>query len=136
MVFDLVCVRSVLLAIEETIHFDDGDMIDYVSLNDLRSLKRLQEFDRSQVLYTCDKLHEAGYIELDWYTADDARHNIEVGSLTFRGHEFLENIREKSVWSKVKSVADDVGAKSLGMVSKIATSVLTQIIQHHLGITS
>jgi hypothetical protein len=50
--------------------------------------------------------------------------------LTFNGHEFLETIREKSVWDKVKNVAKEKGVGlTIESITKIASAVVASILK-------
>ena len=58
----------------------------------------------------------------------------EVVDLTPKGHEFLANIREDTIWNNVKTVSSKVGSKSLNAISQIASAVVTEIIKSQLGL--
>ena len=74
--------------------------------------------------YTIDryeqKLKEAGYINAALQFA--AGHFIDgaVSSITYSGHEYLDNIREPEVWRKVKAMLKNAGAITLPLISQAA----------------
>lgn len=60
---------------------------------------------------------------------------IWITDLTPEGHEFLANIRKDSVWQSTKDIAAKVGSTSLGSLTQIACSVVTELIKSHFGLT-
>ena len=57
-----------------------------------------------------------------------------VTGLTYKGHEFLENIRDYKIWTDIKSVAAKIGAKSRDAVFQIASNVVASLIKGHFGL--
>lgn len=48
-----------------------------------------------------------------------------VKDITPRGHDFLENIRDESVWDETKCKAKKVGSFAIDILSQIAVSVIS-----------
>ncbi|MEI3626493.1 DUF2513 domain-containing protein, partial [Lactococcus lactis] len=84
------------------------------------------KFSKEEIEYTIIRLEEAGFIiaTIDWVNARPFY--VSVGSLTWKGHEFLDNVRDSKVWSETKEVASKVGSVSLSMLATIASSVITK----------
>lgn len=61
-----------------------------------------------------------------------------VGRSTFRmtskGHDFLDAIRDDTIWTKVKSGAAKTGAGSLDFMFGLAKEYVKQSVQEKLGI--
>ena len=82
-------------------------------------------------IYHLKMLSDVGFIEgiafkhlLDGWIAAPSRPR-----LTWHGHEFLDTIREKSVWDKVKSVAKEKGVGlTFDSITKIASTVVTALL--------
>lgn len=95
---DMDLARSILLKIEE----------EYVStaLEDLS----IEGYDMESVAYHCKLLNEAGFVSsYKGFYADDELWMFSVGPLTWEGHEFLDRIRDDSIWSKTKEAIRNNG---------------------------
>ena len=109
-------VRSILLAIEEN------------PTPSVEGYLAIPEVEPGPVTYHLHLLKEAGYI--DAYAALDA--NTEYGflmqdaSLTWRGHEFLDDIRDAEIWKKTKAGAAKAGSWSVGLLGELARGYLRQ----------
>ena len=116
------CVRDVLLAVEKTETIDEN-----LSLTPLKVVKlfdELPEYKDNEILYTVEKLKEADYINAAISFA--AGHYIDgfISSITYSGHEYLDNIRDPKVWRKVKNVLDKAGAITLPLISQAAQMLI------------
>lgn len=121
------CVRSVLLAIEDT-EFEDSITIDYLK-------NKLNDFSEEEIIYTCLKLHEANYIEA--ITVPRLKSHLpginRILQITWDGHQFLDTIRDNEVWSTTKTVLSKVSSASLTFASSVASQVLTNMISKSMG---
>ena len=116
------CVRDVLLAVEKAETIDEN-----LSLTPLKVVKlfdELPEYKDNEILYTVEKLKEADYINAAISFA--AGHYIDgfISSITYSGHEYLDNIRDPKVWRKVKNVLDKAGAITLPLISQAAQMLI------------
>lgn len=109
------CVRETMLYIEENQEYDKP-----LEMSAMKS-----DFSYKDICYTCEKLAEAGYINID----KDLLGNISVLSITYNGHQFLDNIRDNKVWSTTKSVLSKFESVSIDIISKTAANVITSMIQ-------
>ena len=112
-------VREVLLYLED--HLELNDELDSTKII-------IPEVTADEVAYTLLRLSEADFIKI--ITDEDLSGNLDifVKSLTWKGHEFLDNIRSNNTWDKVKKVAAEVGADSLSTLQKIAINVISASI--------
>ena len=65
----------------------------------------------------------------------DAGEIIMISDLTPAGHKFLANSRQDTIWNNTKEIATKVGSKSLDALIQISSSVITELIKAHFGIT-
>jgi len=111
-------VRELLLKIEES----DGEL----GSEDLR----VPDFDKNQQDYHINLMIEAGLIDgidassMSGFAVLDLR-------LTWDGHDFLDSIRDDTVWAKTKSRLADVGGSA---AFEIVKAVATQVIVDALGL--
>lgn len=116
---DMELCRKILFAIEEQ----------YVDTA-LHNLK-IPEYTMEQVAYHCKILKEAGLITN--YKALFASNHIVgfgVGSLTWEGHDFLDRIREDTIWNKTKGLIKNKALPmTLDVVKEIATAVISETLK-------
>lgn len=112
------CVRSVLLTVEKSKTIDEELNLNPLAVETI--FEQLPKYEDSEILYTIEKLKEAGYINAALHFA--AGHFIDgtVSSITYSGHEYLDNIREPEVWRKVKAMLKNAGAITLPLISQAA----------------
>ena len=112
------CVRSVLLTVEKSKTIDEELNLNPLAVETI--FEQLPKYEDSEILYTIEKLKEAGYINAALHFA--AGHFIDgtVSSITYSGHEYLDNIRESEVWRKVKTMLKNAGAITLPLISQAA----------------
>lgn len=46
-----------------------------------------------------------------------------IEDVTFRGYQFIESVREPSIWNKTKTIAAKVGNHTLSFIESIAYDV-------------
>ena len=116
------CVRDVLLAVEKSKTIDEELNLNPLAVETI--FEQLPKYEDSEILYTIEKLKEAGYINAALHFA--AGHFIDgtVSSITYSGHEYLDNIREPEVWRKVKAMLKNAGATTLPLISQAAQMLI------------
>lgn len=98
-----------------------------------------QDYSESDIIYSVKKLDEAGYITANFSSdviyADDVLNcdYCSISSITYNGHEFLENIRESENWKKTKSAGKAAGSFALSIVGEIAKNVALGAAQTFLA---
>ena len=91
---DYELIRRILLEIENKEDF-----------NRLKSLE-IEGYDQENVVYHSDLLKQAGLINATIYYGDGW---VMVDSLTWEGHEFLDQVRNEKVWKKTIAFIKDKG---------------------------
>lgn len=116
------CVRSVLLTVEKSKTIDEELNLNPLTVETI--FEQLPKYEDNEILYTIEKLKEAGYISAALQFA--AGHFIDgaVSSTTYSGHEYLDNIREPDVWRKVKAMLKNAGATTLPLISQAAQMLI------------
>lgn len=121
------CVRDILLALEE---HDSYQAFLELGPETVSSFSCLADYPLEEILYHIKKCDEAGFLTGVQYFPD----SVVVRGLHYRGHEFLNNIRENKVWSGVKSVAGKIGTNSLQGLTQIAAATITSLIKAQFGL--
>lgn len=119
------CVRDLLLYLEENLTLNDHLSVENISLKDYSS---------EELLYTADKLYEAGYINCSRKIYDNIDLVILVSSITYDGHQFLDNIRDEKVFAKTKSILSTLKSVSIEIISETAAKVITNMINQQLNL--
>jgi hypothetical protein len=117
-----------LLAIESEPFGND------IHKHSLKEIPMLQPYELEEIIYAAQRLSEAKYINAEFQYAADEIHTFYITSLTWDGHQFLDNISDDDVWNKAKSIASKFSSVSISALSNIASNVISQIIKNQLGI--
>lgn len=116
---DMDLVREILLEIEKQ----------YISTA-IYNLK-IEGYNMETVAYHCKILHEAGLI-FDYgakYTGDGIYY-FAVGALTWEGHDYLDKIRDNSIWKKTKDVITEQGLPLvIDTIKTVSTALLQQLLK-------
>ena len=120
------CIRDLLLYLEENLSYQN-----FVTINNIS----LKDFSNSDLVYTADKLIEAGYLDcIKSRSMDEECPTIIAKSITYAGHQFLDNIRDDKVFAKTKSVLSGLKSVSVEIISETASKVITNMINQQLGL--
>lgn len=111
---DWELIRRIMFRAEETPNrsLDSSDLVD-------------AEHDERSVADHVQQLKDAGLVEASVLrSAQDGPVAAQVDRLTWHGHEFLEAIRNDTVWSKTKdAMRKRGGAVTLDIVQSVATAI-------------
>ena len=111
------CVRDLLLYFEKNLSYENEIQANCITL---------KKYTKDDILYTCDKLLEAGLINAIKQKAICSNYPIIIiNSLTYNGHQFLDNVRSPEIWRETKSRLKSLGSVSIDMISQVAASVIT-----------
>ena len=116
---DMDLCRKILFAIEE-------QYVD-TALHNLQ----IPEYTMEQVAYHCKILKEAGLIT-NYKALFASNHIVDfgVGSLTWEGHDFLDKIREDTIWNKTKGLIKNKALPmTLDVVKEIASAVISEMMK-------
>ena len=120
---DMELVRTILFAIED--QFISGCICNL----------EIDGYDQNTVGYHCQLMFENGLIDAfkaDGYD-DEPMAVFFVGNLTWEGYDFLEKIRQDTIWNKIKSCITQKGLPFVfEVVKEISTSVLNDSLQNLL----
>lgn len=112
------CVRKTLLYLEKNLTLDN-----IISTTEIE----IEPFSKEDIAYTVKMLNDAGFIKANFCGYDNQQIYI-ISSLTWDGHQFLDNIRDNKVWTKTKSILSKFKSTSLEIASKVASQVIIDLI--------
>lgn len=88
---------------------------------------QIDGYDIETIAYHCKILHEAGLISAyKAQYADNRLYSFGVGSLTWEGNDYLDKVRDNSVWRKTKDVITKKGLPLIfDTIKTISTAIVT-----------
>ncbi len=116
------CVRDLLLYIEENLRYDDE-----LEINKLQ----LKTYSLEELLYTTEKLVQADYLTYYPIEVDDNYSILLVDSITYKGHQFIDTVRDNQVWDKTKKVLAFLKSVSIEITSETASKVINHLIDRN-----
>ena len=122
MKLDKDLVREILLAVEAS----KEDSLGWIQVD-------LEGREALEISYHVMLLHEAGLIVGQDLSTDDGLEWLPK-RLTYKGHEFLDTVRDGEVWELTKTGAEKVGSASLGLMLELGKAYGKQVLKDRLGI--
>ena len=119
---DMDLIRDILIRIEDDPQMDGTREFYFPTAQDMGFPDRSSE----EVAYNFSLLVEEGFVN----GAASAFLPIIVRSLTWRGHEFLDNIKDAGIWKKTKERLKGLPNVALTVVGAIAEAE----VKKHLGL--
>lgn len=115
------CVRELMLDIEKYILADTT-----WGQDKLRTLPAWKTYGEDETLYCLARLIEADYVNANIRRGSGKIFDYYISSLTWTGHEYLDNIRDDGVWKSVKEKTKMLSGVSLQIMGGVALSVIKQ----------
>ena len=88
--------------------------------------------------YNALMLVEAGFVTGRESSSFGGTPTAVIGRMTWKGHEFLDAVRNEDIWSKTKSIAGKAGVASLeavlGIAKDVGADAIKRVIGQHLGL--
>lgn len=116
------CVRNLLLTIEG-LGYNEA-----LTLEKCAKMPLLANYEDVDIVYTAERLQEAGFIDATIRRLSGNNVLFRINSLTWAGHQFLDNIRDETVWRETKQVASKVASASLNVLSDIAAGLIRKTL--------
>lgn len=124
MKLDKDLVREILLAIEASDHSPEES----ITLS-------LENRTPQEVSYHVMLLNEAGFlIGQDASFMEDIFPVWQAKRLTYRGHEFLDTVRDGEVWRRTKAGAEKAGVAGIGVLLELGKAYGKEVLKEKLGI--
>ena len=123
------CMRDILFYLEE--HLSISEELEFEEIS-MYALAQHLDYPIQELANTLVILTEAGYIISIRNDNDDRIADLDVYRITYDGYQFIETIRPEPVWAKVKSTGKQIGSFSIDVITRVATTVLTSMINGYL----
>ncbi|MHB1871977.1 MAG: DUF2513 domain-containing protein [Steroidobacteraceae bacterium] len=87
--------------------------------------------DPNKVYYNMGLIADAGFLAL---TPSQPAIGFGLTGLTWRGHEFLDTIRDPEIWRKTKDAASKAGGFTVSLLADLAKGLVKTQIEKHTGV--
>ncbi|KOY73941.1 hypothetical protein RZ70_00630 [Apilactobacillus kunkeei] len=122
------CVRKCLLVLENN--------IGVANAVDSKKLINALDYDKDESFYALQKLSEGGFIvggpTVLYPVGGAQKHYAPITDITWKGHEYLDAIRDDKIWKKAKSATSSLKSVSLSVMKDVASHFLTEYIKGNL----
>lgn len=122
------CIRSILLELEKKSFYDEDMRAVIIHAEEL--FVSLEQYEDSEILYALQRMNEAGLIQASFTFTSGTFVSGNITAITYKGHEYLETVRDHKIWLKVKSMLSKIGGMGIDIIIETAKN----IIKSNLGI--
>lgn len=116
------CVRQVLLDMEENLTLKRTHFLNAIHPD------TIEIYGIDNVIYSMVQLKNAEYIEASFSVINGIDSVIYISKLTWKGHQFLDTVRDSKIWKKTKGILSRLESSPITFVSTVASSVLSDFI--------
>lgn len=128
------CIRDVLLYLEDYLQYTDNQMSmehKEISISNLvKNIIETYDYTKEDTQYSIEKLFEVGFIGIKNISHDNNGYIVSgyISDISWNGHNFLNNIRPKSVWNATKEGASKLGLMSIHALSTISMKIVEAVV--------
>lgn len=115
------CIRDIMLYIEVQI----DTTRDTVSLNQL--VDNFPNYTEDVLIYHINQLVNAGFIQKPMYGGGKP---LLIPTFTWKGHQYLDNIRDKTAWEKLKE--SGLSSMSLDVAKELVKEIVIALAKDKL----
>ena len=119
---NLSLIREILLSIESSETRDQPPDVN------------IEGFSEEEIDYNLDLLIQAHLINGTGYSSIDGTYYANIKGLTWHGHDFLDSVRNESVWAKTQEKAEKGGHTITNLTFDVIKALASSIIKEQLGI--
>ena len=122
------CIRKILLYVEANSGYEPNTTI-YKIIQPKEISKALcnDKLTDEEITYAIQLLFEEGYFNVV-YGRNNTLFDIDITSLSLRGNELLNNIRNDTAWNAVKERCKKVGVGSIKVISNVTGALGTAML--------
>lgn len=121
------CLRATLIFLEKNLKMTAELKFENMGINEIAvQINNSEEYSKEDVAYSIYMLADADLISI--LPGTSFVHEIRVESLTYKGHEFLAQIANETVWKKTMERIKPLGTFAIKIVSDVAASVIKDLV--------
>lgn len=128
------CIRDVMIYIEENCIYEDDDrgnrsIHSRVFYEITHDEKLSSQYTEDEIRYVVAQLYFEDMVIATMTPETLNFRQVEVDSLSFKGHEFLDNIKDDTVWKKAKKfVGDHLTSTSFSIIANVASKIAIEAL--------
>lgn len=88
-----------------------------------------------EVQYNLKQIYDAGYIKGVYTEFVSGGYDLLRIELTWKGHDFIDSVRDDEVWAKTKKGAEEARGFTIDLLKDLAKGLVKKKIEEHTGIT-
>ncbi|WP_419154673.1 DUF2513 domain-containing protein [Weissella bombi] len=119
MELELDNIRDILLDFEKNLKYNEP-----FELDSLITRASVLDISKNDYLYTLDKLLEGNLINC----ISNNNTIVSVVSITYEGHQLLEDIRNDDNWTKAKKTVNEAGVASISSIRAISKKITDELL--------
>lgn len=97
------CIRELLIVLEDNLIINDNLDLPKIYFKDIEQNPIMRKYSRADIAYSAQILFETDFIDCRIIYSDNQIENIVFFSITFAGHQYIESIKNDTLWNKLKS---------------------------------
>ncbi len=120
------CLRAVMLEVEKSwsVSINDRGYIQMDSIQIENLYESIDDFEKQDIFYSVYNLEQVGYLDVTFSRADGGvMYDCTINYMTFKGHEFLNSIRDEDNWKGIKKGLNAIRNYSLDAISAVANGI-------------
>ena len=94
----------------------------------------IEGFSEEDIVYNLDLLISGGLVHGSSALTLNGTHYVTIKGLTWDGHDFLDSVRDPSVWQATEAKAETAGHKITDLTFDVVKALAVSIVTENLGI--
>ena len=83
------------------------------------------------IAYAMRMIEDAGFLDL---TPSQPAVGVAFRGMSWRGHDFLDSVRDPKIWQETKDAASKAGGFTMGLLADLAKGLIKTQIKKHTGV--
>lgn len=131
MQINLDCLKDVLLYCVNNIDYKEENNTwntQCVNLVMMYEAPELNQYDKKDIMRSVLKLKECGFIKISTCFPENKPYleRCSIEDVTISGYQFINSVKESSIWEKTKSIANKLGNHTLGFIEGVAHDIAVE----------
>lgn len=129
MVLNYECLRKTLMLLEDVLELNDEYEYRSIGIHQIVDYPALSnEYDKKEIAYSIYMMIDAGLLQKVPTSINAPAKEQRVDTITYKGHEFLQKIKNETAWKKTMDKLKPVGTITIEMISQVISNVITNMI--------
>ena len=131
MQINLDCLKDVLLYCVNNIDYIEKDNTwdaQSVNLAMMYRASELGKYEKKDIMRSVLKLKECSFIKISTCFPENKPYlkRCSIEDITISGYQFINSVKEPSIWEKTKSIANKLGNHMLGFIEGVAHDIAVE----------